>query len=179
MSNLLQDLLDLPSKGVIALISDSRKEVCVYQGSNVRMLLSRVLNEIKGNHHKYIEQPDSFRLEVLSGTVKDLTVRFIETMYWQDHYKNLGYKVLNYRNYIKLEPRLVYHRSGNLMVMLTTRRYESMVVGVFNKRDQADIFIQEVYGKDTNPYCFPVLANNNLTKQYIETLSNGIPKIRY
>ena len=159
----ITDYRNIPRSGIIAVIIESSKKVYITQGSSLRTLVGRNINEIEDGVHKCVKSTDQYRMIVLEGCY-DKESRMLHTEYWKEYYRNIGYEVLSSEKSLlkyKISKR-VYE--GKVEVSLVDSRYARLVVGLFKKMYEAERFIETCYG-DSNPFKLPVYAVNELTKE--------------
>ena len=166
----LGNLDQVPLQGIIALINDSDKKVYLTQGSNIPVLLGKIISEIKQGIHTHQELCDDYKKlkAMVIETQIDITHRYLHMSYWYDYFEASGYKLYTKKNHLsyKVSKGLVNvsKNSSKLVVevYLVNSRCEKTVVGVFETIQQADEFIETYYTQD-NKYKLPILANNKLT----------------
>lgn len=114
-----------------------------------------------------------------NSKVKNLQLIVIETCsedllrvrhgYWIEHYRNTGYTVYNKKDGLKYKVRIVVDKEFNVLVQLVSKRYDYTTIGVFNKVQEAQEFVDKV--KLNNPI-IPIYADNEQTKLYLSQSVN-------
>lgn len=168
----IQELREFSSKGVYALINASKKRVYIGFGVNMLNSLTRLIGDLNTNKD-YAE---------MASDVEDLSAVILETNegyspgalrvrvgHWVAKYKAEGWGL--YREYAGMTyvPRLTTDVSGRTMAVLTRPGCKPIVVGVFVRRYDAELFLKLNYeGKEILE---PIYAKNEHTKNW--RLKNG------
>lgn len=159
---------NLPKSGVFALINKQDNKVYLAFSSYILGAVSKILYGIYNKDKKYRKLRDDLdKLEfvVLFETVNpDIMIQ--QYNYYCDYYKIINYSF--YRDYkarrYKVRTEL---NDSKVFVYLVTNSNKKKLVGVFTKIHEANEFIKVNYSVD---YIKPVIADNELTKRYIEML---------
>lgn len=158
-TDLLTTLTSIPNNSIIGLINDSEKKLYILQGSRNRMLLMENITQIEIGDHTYLDSLVNYRIIVIE-TCYDRVSRLLHTEYWYNHYEELGYSLVNRRCLLKYKYRIVLNKLGQVIVSVVNKRNDQTIVGVFNKLQDAEEFVE--YSKGQFVY-----ANNQLTRDYL------------
>jgi hypothetical protein len=169
--NLIDNLSHLPEMCIFGLINEHNKIVLIYRTTNIVTALSRIVNEYKYSNKNILK----FGLIIIE-TITDKHNLWVRYNYWNNEYSNNGYTVGNkckYNMNYKLRKQALkdfrVKRHGPLLfyVKVVSRRYKEVIVGIFDKVEDMDAFVNKHYANGINNIIY---SNNNLTRQYLETI---------
>jgi len=158
----LNEIKKLPSDAVFGLISDSSKEVYVSHTTNLRSRIGLIMDNFSIR--------EDTRLVVFLDGVYDKGYKQIFAQYHLDKYISDGYRNVGIvgRSYINYKVRVQYSELLNeVLVTLTTKRGDKMVVGVFSNVDDANKFVDDYY--KLGEMVQPIYAINERTVRWIGT----------
>jgi hypothetical protein len=161
------NLIDLKVSGIFGIVNQTSKSIYIGYSSNILLFVAGLYTQIIDGVFQYrnIDLSKS-ELEVLESGI-DIETCKQHYQYWVDSYRSAGWKIINagYKKPIKVEAKPFY-RPGIVEVRLVNTRGKSDLVGVFEDITQATEFIDLYYG-ESNPYQYPVLATNFLTRKRV------------
>ena len=182
-SSTIEDLMKLPTNHTIFTVSNTETKECMFfVSSNILRRLTDIIQSVKHNTHKekeFYKNFEKLEIKILETLDDELTLK-IFTKYHKDKLLAQGYKILNNKVYIRPFIRTTIGTDQNkkkrIFVEIASHDGRTrQVVGIFNYRSEAQEFVKHCYpGK---PY-FPVIAYNDLTRDYILWFNN-LPQIKY
>jgi len=182
--NIIKEISNLPKASVFGLYNRKKNKVFLCLGKDTTKRLCSLVTELKYNSHRISElcnDLDDLELIILETStdpnLDNSYKRFkLHMNYWYDYIETSGITLYGTRyNYIEYKPRITYGLNYNgesvVMIDLVTRRNDSFTVGLFSNYFDAEEFKKQYF--DNQKYVYPVFANNDLTKNYME-YKNGL-----
>lgn len=158
------NLLELGQSGVFALVHYRTKAMYIGYSNDILISVSHHLAKARAGQHEckaLNKQYKNLRLYVLEYS-NDPKIR---CSYWYNYYSNLGYHLYNRRSPVKYKLRIEIGSNYLVYVKIVTSRNDSQVIGVFSTLDEATEFYNFVL---TQEQLRPILADNELTRKYVE-----------
>lgn len=172
----LGSIFRLPTAGVIIVEDVARKLVWVGYTQSMGASLMKLYDERGVREYG----PGQLQLRIESPNL-DIETLKLHTEYYKDLYGSRGYgELIPYgRKAIQYRVRMVASEGARFMdvEVVPARGGEGKIVGRFRKKGEARAFIETYYGPD-NQLCFPVVARNSDTKEFMEA-QKASSKIRY
>lgn len=169
--HLLDNLLHLPSTCIYGFINEYDKKIYIGFSCDLLLALYRNLKDIKYSNHPCKKDFKKLKLIIIETLDNKLNSR-IRYQYWVNKYSNMGYK--NYRNFkassykvrvdVLRDFRMTYDRRFLFYVKLRTRHGKEFIVGVFDKVEDAELFVTLNYTSIDDI----IYAGNKLTKEYLK-----------
>ena len=155
-------ILEYRKSGLYALINHQDKKYMLGYAQNVLVALDRLVKDCI----EIVRDADRIDL-VVEDMDKSIAQRHLCVM--DQEYRNLGYS--SYRNIrglkliLRTEVAPDFRDPSKMLLycVLIQKNNDKEVVGVFNSKAEADLFVQ-----DYNPPFYPYKAWNKLTSRYLE-----------
>ena len=187
LETIIADLVELPDACIFVLYNQDKGKAHLALCKNGLLRIPRLINELRKNEHKIkelCEDLGELQLKVLE-THEDYETLRLHMNFWYNYIEDLGLETYSKRRtYIKYKSRINigydYNGDRRVFVELVNRRNESFVVGVFEKMFEGRDFKKQYF--DSKDYVYPVYANNELTKNYVERKSlelTSVFKVRF
>lgn len=165
------------NSGIFCLINESKKRVYISYSKDIITSLARMVRDIRSKNVIYkqlikdVRSLEFLLLEDINIYDTDICIH-TKLDYFITFYKQLGYELYNDKYKLqKLKVSLEVNLNDNLVyVKLVNKRYKKIVVGVFDKMYDAELFATVFEIMDIVK---PVYSINELTRTYIEGMKNG------
>lgn len=166
--NLMDNLTHLPEMCVFGLVHEPTKTMLLFRTKNIVTALSRIINEYKYSNNKVLKLP-----LIVFEEIKDSNNLWVRYNYWGKYYSDLDYVILNRCKYnikYKLRTQILgdfrkkYNSLPMFYVKVVSRRYKEVIVGIFDKVDDMNSFLETHY--PNNRIDNITYSNNSLTKEY-------------
>jgi hypothetical protein len=165
--NLYRTLNDLSTPGIWAIVNERDRLVYLSQSNNVLASMSRNIDMIHNKSHscrKLLRDKSLLSFVVLEEVSSTETDRKLRLNYWINHYRNKGYTLYRKHNgEATYTPKLFVTKDYKVHVTLVNKRNDKLVVGVFDKMNDATQFITTYY---SNIFYTITYSDNILTKEY-------------
>lgn len=164
--NLYRTLNDLSKPGIWAIVNERDRVVYLSQSNNILSSMSRNIDMIHDKSHpcRKLLRDKSLLSFVLLEELHTETNRKLRLNYWINHYRNKGYTLYRRHNgEVSYTPKVFVTKDYKIHVTLVNKRNDKLIVGVFDKMDDATQFITTYY---SNTFYNITYSDNILTKEY-------------
>lgn len=154
----LQDIQNLPNSCVYGFINDSTKEYYISYSQNLKSRIGAIIDSVD-------VVKNGVRLDVFC-LVDSKEYKMLLAEVYKRKYEALGYRNLGgAAEYINYKAKVQYSWDLKLVyVVLSNKRKDKKIVGVFKTIQEADEFYLQYYvGKEV---VLPIYAVNALTREY-------------
>ena len=159
-------LVNLSTPGIWAFINERDRVVYLSQSNNILSSVSRNIDSLLDKSHfcrRMVKDRNNLTLVILEY-IEIETDRKLRLNYWIDHYRNKGYNLYRKHNGESVyQPKILITKDYQIHVVLVNKRNDKLVVGVFNKMDEANQFMTSHY---SNTFYTITYSDNILTKEY-------------
>lgn len=183
MKNILHQLLTIPKTAVFAFINVRTRRVYVSYSSTFKVRLMQIVHQLDTKRWKYrgmLNELKDIKLVILDANLPEHDLK-VFTKYHRDSYRNKGYRL-----YDKEKTPIQYtfsirftDRRNSIVVVATTSRRQSTILGYFSTIDEAKDFLNLISDRSINPSRNLVYARNNATRSTIIREQNLSVKRRY
>lgn len=162
----LLNVLNSLQYGCIYLLQHKTKnKVFVKRTKNLLVALTYLVKDRNTRSKSILE---NYELVVLEEVSEDDLLLRIRESYWKRHYKQNGYEIMNPRLATNLSVKVKYKFDKStltIVVYLEDCMREKRIVGIFDSKEDCDLFLDKYYNKFSE-YNTISYANNSRTKAY-------------
>lgn len=160
------NLVELNQPGVFALVHVRTKSMYISYSNNILKSVSEHLSHAKKGTHvnsNLNKQYKNLRLYIIE--ICDYSNCKYQCAYWYKYYKDQGYNLYNKRKPVQYRVAIeIDIRTYKVLVQLVNKRKERIVLGVFDKVQEAEQFALLVQSQEV---IRPLYATNELTRLYV------------
>lgn len=162
----LDQLLEMTSNGVFALVNEQDRKVDVRLGTNVLRSVARLITDIKSNAVRPValkQDLQKLKLVILENEVADLGLCHAK---WRNYYKEQGYTLYrsrpgsSYSLVVLIDYVPEVHPNKLYFIVKLVGKSNSIITGVFDNNIELQDFTSKYYSKGVVEVVF---ASNNLT----------------
>lgn len=179
-NDVVKELAKLPEHPNILVIRlEEQKKCLIYPCRDSVTKLAEILRDIRNGVFPYKEfenNVDKLDIEVYDSYLEEYA-HFITATYVKYKYLDMKWNIINKRvykrNIVSISTGLDHKGRNRVFVELSNaNRTKVMVLGVFEKVNEANVFVNKYYydkyrgTKGKRPLVTPIIALNELTKQY-------------
>lgn len=177
------DLLRMSGPGIYCIRNPKNgKAYIVYSSGDMLASIAGVMSELKDRGFKIAamnKDRDNLVVEILENG-GDIETLKLHVEYWINQYQLDGWTLYDpaRRKYLqyKVVVEIPLGSKKFVEVVLKNTRNDMKIVGRFKDIEEANMFISECYGEESNPFRYPVYANNSLTREYLGSQIRGMIK---
>lgn len=163
----LQQLQELSVSGVWGFVNHTDRCIFITHSNNILTSVSRNISQIEDKTHtcrRLLQDKSKLELVILDTNLssKDRRIRVGD---WMTYYRFNGYSLYRDSTVVSYKIRVVITKEYLIHVLLVNKRNDKIVIGVFNKMELANNFIQSTY--PNNKVHKVIYSENSLTKEFL------------
>lgn len=167
------ELLDTSCSGIWGLVNEADRKIYLSYSNNILSSISRNISDLKSRCHSCRDlNNDLSKLSIIIVERNTPSSQLkLSLSNWMDNYRNNNYGL--YREFIPVSYKLrkVVSKDYLVHVLLVNSRNDKIVVGIFDKMDLADQFINTHYKDNITKVIY---SDNQLTGNYIKRMGNVV-----
>jgi len=160
----IKDLLDYSKPGVWGFINEKDKRFFISHSNNILAAVSRNISQIQDKSHscrKLIRDLPNLQFVLLVSGGCDIKTRKIRAVELIEAFVSAGYTPYTNRLIVSYKVRIAVTKDYKIHVLLVNKRNDKIIVGIFDKMDDASSFIQTNY--PNNKVNNIIYSDNSLT----------------